>query len=95
MRLIRELDVFSFFSRFLGVRLIRECVLYAQIYGNLNVVALVIHDHASTHVPVQYIQAYIQALPVQLEHTHGMRTLGDWGRFCIAKHVNIPVPYIP
>ena len=46
-------------------------------------VALVIHDHAGTHVPVQYIQAYIQALltlyytvAVQLEHAHGMRTLG-------------------
>ena len=25
--------------------------------ANLNVVALVIHDHAGTHVPVQYIQA--------------------------------------
>ena len=34
MRLICELDVFSFYSRFLGVRLIRECVLYAQIYGS-------------------------------------------------------------
>ena len=44
--------------------------------ANLNVVALVIHDHAGTHVPVQYVQAYIQALLVQLEHTHGMRTLG-------------------
>ena len=33
--------------------------------ANLNVVALVIHDHAGTHVPVQYIQAYIQALLVQ------------------------------
>ena len=31
VRLIRELDVFSFFSRFYGVRLIHECV---QIYGN-------------------------------------------------------------
>ena len=40
--------------------------------ANLNVVALVIHDHAGTHVPVQYIQALL----VQLEHTHGMRTLG-------------------
>ena len=28
-------------------------------------VALVIHDHAGTHVPVQYIQALL----VQLEHT--------------------------
>ena len=37
VRLIRELDVFSFFSRFLGVRLIRECVLYAQIYGTINI----------------------------------------------------------
>ena len=63
--------------------------------ANLNVVALVIHDHAGTRVPVQYIQAYIQALLVQLEHTHGMRTLGDWGLFYIAKHVNIPVPYVP
>ena len=63
--------------------------------ANLNVVALVIHDHAGTHVPVQYIQAYIQALLVQLEHTNGMRTLGDWGLFYIAKHVNIPVPYVP
>ena len=46
--------------------------------ANLNVVALVTHDHAGTHVPVQYIQAYIQALLVQLEHTHGMRTLSLW-----------------
>ena len=49
--------------------------------ANLNVVALVIHDHAGTHVPVQYIQAYIQALLTQLEYAHGMRTLGDWGLF--------------
>ena len=56
--------------------------------ANLNVVALVIHDHAGTHVPVQYIQAFL----VQLEYTHGMRTLGDWCLFYIAKHVNIPVP---
>ena len=63
--------------------------------ANLNVVALVIHDHSGTHVPVQYIQACIQALLVQLEHTHGMTTLGDWGLFYIAKHVNIPVPYVP
>ena len=46
--------------------------------ASLNVVALVIHDHAGTHV--QYVQAYIQDLLVQLEHTHGMRMLGDWGR---------------
>ena len=59
--------------------------------SNLNVVALVIHDHAGTHVPVQYIQALL----VQLEHTHGMRTLGDWGLFYTGKHVNIPVPYVP
>ena len=56
--------------------------------ANLNVVALVIHDHAGTHVPVQFIQALL----VQFEHTHGMRTLGDWGLFYIAKQVNIPVP---
>ena len=48
----------------------------AMTSANLNVVALVIHDHAGTHVPVQYIQAHIQALLVQWEHTHGMRTLG-------------------
>ena len=63
--------------------------------ANLKVAALVIHDPAGTHVPVQYIQAYIQALLVQLEHTHGMRMLGDWCLFYIAKHVNIPVPYVP
>ena len=53
----------------------------AEIISGLYVVALVIHGHAGTHVPVQYIQAYIQALltlyyTVQLEHTHRMRTLG-------------------
>ena len=42
--------------------------------ANLNVVALVIHHHAGTHVPVQYIQAYIQFLLVQLEHAHRMIT---------------------
>ena len=48
----------------------------AEIISSLYAVALVIHDHAGTHVPVQYIQAYIQALltlyyTVQLEHAHG------------------------
>ena len=30
--------------------------------SGLYVVALVIHDHAGTHAPVQYIQAYILIL---------------------------------
>ena len=47
--------------------------------ANLNVVALVIHDHAGTHVPVHYIQAYIQALLVQLEHTESRgRVVTRW-----------------
>ena len=63
--------------------------------ANLNVVALVIHDHAGTHVPVQYIQAYIQALLVQLEHTHGMRTLGDCGLFLYSKTRKQTCPICP
>ena len=34
----------------------------ADIISGLYAVALVIYDHAGAHVPVQYIQAYIQAL---------------------------------
>ena len=36
VRLIRELDVYSVFKPFFGVRLIHECVLYAQIYGKYS-----------------------------------------------------------
>ena len=64
--------------------------------ANLNMVALVIHENAATHVPVQYIQAYIYT---GLTCTIGAYTQDedarDWGLYYIAKHVNIPVPYVP
>ena len=63
--------------------------------ATLNVVALVIHDHAGTHVPVQYIQAYIQALLVQLEQTHGMRTLRVLVSFLYSKTGKHTCPICP
>ena len=55
VRLICELDGFF---RFLEVRLIRECVLYAQIYGMLN-----LYIYVKEKQCLYFIYAFVDIVP--------------------------------